>query len=98
MESFSRRTVTEVRPFGNHRRKWEDIIKTNFIAVGCELVDWNYLVLDTVQRQVSLNTVLNVGFHKRRQVYDQVRNCQLYKKPCMMESVIDYSGTGDTLL
>jgi hypothetical protein len=34
----------------------------------CEGVDWNYLDWDRNQLQALVNKVMNIGFHKRREI------------------------------
>ena len=36
-----------MRPLGRPRRRWEDIIRMDLQEVGCNYVDWIWLVQDT---------------------------------------------------
>jgi hypothetical protein len=44
---------------------WDDNIKQDFTEVGRVSVDWIQLALDSIQWRTLVNTVINLGFHKR---------------------------------
>ena len=46
------------RPFGRHRRKWEDNIKMDFQEVGCGGMDWIDLAQDRDRWRALVNAVL----------------------------------------
>jgi hypothetical protein len=47
-------------PLGRPRRRWEDNISMYLKATGWEVVDCIHLVLDRVQRQTFVETVMNL--------------------------------------
>lgn len=53
-------------------------------------MDWSYVVLDTVYLQAILITVMNFGFHKSMQFFDQLSNYQLFKKLCFMDLALHF--------
>jgi hypothetical protein len=46
------------RPFGRHRRRWENNIRMDLTEIGWEGVDWMYLDQDRDQWRVLVNTVM----------------------------------------
>jgi hypothetical protein len=49
--------------------------------VGCDGMEWGHLILDRVQWQVLLNTVISLQNSRKRRVYfDQLDMYQLLKK------------------
>jgi hypothetical protein len=48
------------RPLGRPRRSLEDNIKMNLREIGIDGTNWIRLDQDTVQRQVFVNTVMNL--------------------------------------
>jgi hypothetical protein len=57
------------KPRGIHRYRWEDNIKKDFKAKGCQDVNWFHLALDRDKWQAVVNTVLTTEFCKRRGIY-----------------------------
>jgi hypothetical protein len=53
-------------PMGRPRGRWEDNIKADLQEVGCGVMDWIELTLDTDRWRALVNAVLNFGFHKFR--------------------------------
>jgi hypothetical protein len=53
------------RPLERCISRWVDNIKMNLPVVGCEDVDLIHLVQDRDQWWAVVNTVMNLGFHKR---------------------------------
>jgi hypothetical protein len=47
------------RPFGRHRRRWDDNISMDIRAVGWESVYWMLLAQDEDQWRAFVNTVMN---------------------------------------
>jgi hypothetical protein len=52
------------RPFGRHRRGWEDNIKMDLREMRWEGMDWTDLAQDRDQWRVLVNRVMTFGFHK----------------------------------
>jgi hypothetical protein len=52
---------TKNRPFGGHRRREENYIKTGIEEIGCEGVDWAHLTQDKDQWR----TLVNMAIHKK---------------------------------
>ena len=48
------------RPLGEHRRRWEDNIKTDILEVGCGGMDWIELDQDRYRWQALVNVVMNL--------------------------------------
>ena len=48
------------RPFGRHRRGWEDNIQVDFQAVRCGGMDWIDLAQDSDRSRALLNAVMNL--------------------------------------
>ena len=48
------------RPFGRHRRRWEDNIKMNLQELGCGGMDWIDLGQDRDRWQELVNAVMNL--------------------------------------
>ena len=48
------------RPLGRPRRRWEDNMKTELQAVGCEGTDWIHLAQDRDRRRALLNAPMNL--------------------------------------
>jgi hypothetical protein len=46
------------RPFGKHRGRWEDNIRTNLRKIE-QGVDWMHLAKDRDQKQTLMNTVIS---------------------------------------
>jgi hypothetical protein len=57
------------KPLGRLRRRWEDNIKMDLREIGLKGVDWMHMVQDKDQWQALVNTVMNLGFHKMREIY-----------------------------
>jgi hypothetical protein len=55
------------RPLGRPRCRWEDNIKMDLTETGIDEANWIQLVQDMVQWQASVNTVMNLQFHKKKQ-------------------------------
>jgi transposase len=53
------------RPVGRPRRRWEDNIMVNLREIGIDGANWIQLAQDRVQWRVCVNTVMNLGFHKK---------------------------------
>jgi len=48
------------KPFGRHRRRWEDNIKMDLQVVGCEVTDWIELAQDRDMWRALVNVVMNL--------------------------------------
>jgi hypothetical protein len=48
------------RPFGRHRRRWEDNIRMDIRETGWENVDWMHLAQDRDQRRALVTTEMNL--------------------------------------
>ena len=48
------------RPLGNPRRRWEDNIKMNLRAMGCDQGDWIALTVDRDQWRAYVRAVMNL--------------------------------------
>ena len=48
------------RPFGRHRRRWEDNIKMDLLKVGCEGMGWIDLAQDRDRWRALVNAVMNL--------------------------------------
>jgi hypothetical protein len=46
------------RPFGRHRRRWEDNIQMNLKEIGWKSVDWIRLAQDRDRWRALVNTVM----------------------------------------
>jgi hypothetical protein len=53
------------RSLGRPRRTWEDNIKMDLMEIGIDGPNWIRLARDRVQWQTFVNTVMNLGFHKK---------------------------------
>jgi hypothetical protein len=53
-------------PLGSHGHRWKDNIRIDLGEIGWEDVDCIYLAQDGDQWWTLVNTVMNLGFHKRR--------------------------------
>jgi hypothetical protein len=62
--------LTEERPFGKLRHRWEDNIKMNFRETVSEDVDWIQLADSCVKWWAFVNMVVNFAFHKSREFPD----------------------------
>ena len=49
-----------MRPLGRPRRRWEDIIRMDLQEVGCNYVDWIWLVQDTDKWRTLVSAVMNL--------------------------------------
>jgi hypothetical protein len=68
------------RPLGRPRRRWEDNIKMDLREMGINETNWIQLAQDTVQWRACVNTVMNLGFHKKAgYFFDKLRDSQLFK-------------------
>jgi len=47
------------RPLGSPRHRWEDNIKMDLHEVGCGVLDWSELALDTDRWRAVVNAVMN---------------------------------------
>jgi hypothetical protein len=47
------------KPRGRPRHRWKDTIEVHFKEIGCEGVDWIYLVHDGDRWWAVVNTVMN---------------------------------------
>jgi hypothetical protein len=47
------------RPFGRHRRRWEDNVRIDVREIRWEVVDWVHLAEDRDQCRALVNTVMN---------------------------------------
>jgi len=56
------------RPYGRHKRRWEDDIKMDIQEVGCGGMDWIDLAQDRDRWWALVNAVMNFGFHKMRAI------------------------------
>jgi hypothetical protein len=56
----------EKRPLGRTKVGWEDNIRMDLRETGWEGVDWIHLPHNRDQWQAVVNTVMNLGFRKRR--------------------------------
>jgi hypothetical protein len=54
------------RPLGEPRRRWEDNTGMDLREIRWEGVDWLHLAQDTDQCRALVNTVMDLGFYKRR--------------------------------
>jgi hypothetical protein len=54
------------RPFGRHRRRWEDNIRVDHREIGWDGVDWMHLVQDRDQWRAIVNTVMNLRVQKKK--------------------------------
>jgi hypothetical protein len=52
-------------PLARPRRRWDDNIKVDVKLIACEGVDWIYLAQVRAQWRASVDTVMNLRFHKR---------------------------------
>jgi hypothetical protein len=57
------------RPLGRPRHRWEDNIKMDLREIGIDGVNWIWLAEDRVQWWAFVNTVMNLGFHKKRDIF-----------------------------
>jgi hypothetical protein len=48
------------RPLGRPRRRWEDNVKLDLMAIGIDGANWIRLAQDRVQWRAFVNTVMNV--------------------------------------
>jgi len=48
------------RPFGRHRRRWENNIKMDLQEVGCGGMDWIELAQDRDRWRELVNAVMNL--------------------------------------
>jgi hypothetical protein len=48
------------RPFGRHRRRWEDNIKMDLQEVGCGYMDWIGLAQDRDRWRALVDAVMNL--------------------------------------
>ena len=48
------------RPFGGPRRRWEDNIKMDLQAVGCEGMDWIDVAQDRDRWRARVNAVMKL--------------------------------------
>jgi hypothetical protein len=53
------------RPQGKPRRRWENI-KMDFREIKWSSTDWINLAQDRDQRWALVNTMINLGFHKKK--------------------------------
>jgi hypothetical protein len=53
------------RPLGRPRHRWEDNIKIDLREIGIDGENWIRLAQNRVQRRAFVNTVMNLGFHKK---------------------------------
>jgi hypothetical protein len=59
-------------------RRWEDSTKMDLMNIGWEGVDWIDLGNNRNRRRALVNMVINVAFHKRREI-DYLSYCRLLK-------------------
>jgi hypothetical protein len=56
------------RPLGRPRHRWEDNIKMDLQEVGCGVMDWIKLARDRDKWRAVVNAVMNLRFHKMREI------------------------------
>jgi hypothetical protein len=56
------------RPLVRARRRWEDNIKWIIQEVGCGGIDWINLAQDRDRWWAIVNAVMNLEFHKMREI------------------------------
>jgi hypothetical protein len=54
------------RPFGRHRRRWEDNIKIDPKETGWEVENWIYVAVGEDQWRAAVNMVMNLRVPQRR--------------------------------
>jgi hypothetical protein len=57
------------RPLRRPRHRWEDNIKMDLQEIVLEGVDFIHLAQDSDQQWDFVNTVMNLGFHKRHGIF-----------------------------
>jgi hypothetical protein len=58
----------EKRPLGRPSCRWEDNINMHFQKVGCGGIDWIELAQDRDGWRILVNAVMNLRFHKMREI------------------------------
>jgi hypothetical protein len=56
------------RTLGRHRHRWEYNIINDVRETGWEVVGWMHLAWDRAQWRDLVNTIVNLGFRKRREI------------------------------
>jgi hypothetical protein len=57
------------RPLGRPRHGWEDNIKMDLREIWIDGANWIQLAQDTVHWRASVNTVMNLRFHKESRIF-----------------------------
>jgi hypothetical protein len=61
------------RSRGRPSRRWEDSVRMDFKEIAWQGVDWSHVGEDTDHDQALVNTVVKLGFHKRRGIFLTVK-------------------------
>jgi hypothetical protein len=61
--------LEEKRRLERPRCRWKDNIRMDLTEIGWEVLDWMQLVWNRDQQRALVNTVMTIGFHKRRGIF-----------------------------
>jgi hypothetical protein len=50
-------------------------------------LDWTHLAQDLIQQQITLNMLMNFGFHKNEDIFDQLNDYSFPRKDSLHRNI-----------